>query len=55
MNMNKLAKEITLQEGGKKELSITDVKEVLKITLQELAKEEPVEVLKLLKKYEEVE
>lgn len=31
MNMNKLAKQITLIEGGKKNLDIAQVKEVLKI------------------------
>lgn len=30
MNLNKLAKEITLREGGKKSLTIAQVKEVLR-------------------------
>lgn len=31
MNLNKFAKEVTLAEKGKKEISIAQVKEVLKI------------------------
>lgn len=30
MNLNKLAKEITLREGGKKSLTVAQVKEVLR-------------------------
>ena len=51
INLNKLAKTITLAEGKKKSISIAQVKEVLKITLQELTKEDPKEVIKLLKRY----
>lgn len=49
MNKNDLAKEIAEREGGKKSLSIAQIKEVLKI-ICDLVKEEPVAVLKLLLK-----
>lgn len=51
MNMSAFAKTITLKEGKKINLSIAQVCEVIKLTLQELAKEEPEELLKLLKRY----
>jgi len=51
MNLNDLAKEVTLSEGKKIAISIAQVKEVMKILLTRLAKEEPEAVLKLLKKY----
>ena len=38
MNMNKVAKEITLKEGGKINLSIAQVKEVIKLYTEYLAK-----------------
>ena len=37
MNLNDLAREITLEEGGKVNLSIAQVKEVLKIALAHLS------------------
>jgi len=51
INQNTLAKTITLAEGKKNILKIGDVKEVIKLTLIELAKFEDEEVLKLIKKY----
>lgn len=48
INLNKLAKEITLKEGGKESLSIAQVKEVLSITLDKLSEEKPSDVLELL-------
>jgi hypothetical protein len=51
MNLNKLAKEVTPLEGGKASLPIGQVKEVMKLTLKALAKEEPVDVLILLRDY----
>jgi len=38
INLNVLAREITLKEGKKKNLSIADVKEVMKIIFTRLAK-----------------
>jgi len=51
MNLNKLAREITLKEKGK-EISIAQVKEVMKILFTILAHVRPVEVFKILEKYE---
>lgn len=51
MNLNEFAKTITLKEGGKKSLSVAQVKEVIKLTLLELAAKEDNKVLKLLKRY----
>ena len=51
MNMNTFAKEITLREGKKKSLSIAQVKEVIKLTLQKLAKMHPKEVDMTLDRY----
>ena len=48
INLNTLAKDIAVQEGGKKEISIAQIKEVLKITLDILASQKPSEVLKVL-------
>ena len=50
INENNLAKKIALKEGKKLELSIAQIKEVQKILLNELAKEKPSDVLKLLEK-----
>ena len=54
MNMNKLAKKITLMEGLKKNISIAQVKEVMKLLFQELSKKKDEEIAKLLKKYKEL-
>ncbi|MBU0683114.1 MAG: hypothetical protein KJ864_02340 [Candidatus Omnitrophica bacterium] len=51
INLNKLAKAIALKEGKKINLSIAQVKEVLSITLKELAKFNCIQVLILLKRY----
>lgn len=48
INLNTLAKTIATQEGGKQELSIAQVKEVLCIALDLLAECAPSDVLKLL-------
>jgi len=48
INLNSLAKAITLAEGGKKSLSIGQVKEVVAKTLDALALESPSAVLSLL-------
>ena len=52
INQNKMARHITLQEGGKENLSIAQVKEVQKLVLEYLADEKPSDVLKLLEKHE---
>ena len=50
-NLNELAKTITLKEGKKKNVDVAQVKEIMKLTFEELAKMDCVEVLTLLKKY----
>ena len=51
MNLNNLAKQITLQEGGKINLPIGQVKEVMRILLTELALMNEAEVNKVLARY----
>lgn len=51
MNLNKLAKDITLLEGKKINLTIAQVKEVLRLLLKEFAKEDIAQVEKVLKRY----
>ena len=51
MNQNKIARRIALKEGGHINLNISDIKEVMKLFLIELAKEDSVKVIDLLKKY----
>ena len=51
IDMNKFAKAITLKEGGKVNLSIGQVKEVLKLTFQELGKYMPSEALEVIERY----
>lgn len=50
VNLNDLAKSVTLKEGKKLSLSIAQVKEVLKIILELLAKMTYGEVSELFKK-----
>ena len=52
INLNELAKEITLEEGGKTSLPISQVKEVMKLVFEKLATIEPLELFKILKKYQ---
>ena len=51
MDLNKFAKKITLKEGLKKSVSIAQVKEIMKLVLTELAKQKPLVVERLLKRY----
>lgn len=51
VNLNEMAKVITLEEGKKREVSIAQVKEIMKITFQELSKLSDDEVFKILDKY----
>ena len=51
MNLNELAKKITLKEGKKVSLSIAQVKEVMKITLTELASMRQEEAEKIIARY----
>lgn len=47
INLNLMAKDVAEQEVGQ-EVSIAQIKEVMKLTLNALAQEKPWEVLKLL-------
>ena len=52
INMNDVAIEITLAEGKKKSINIGQVKEVLKLFLQRLAKEKDfINVIYLIDRY----
>ena len=51
INLNKLAREVTLREGKKVSVNIGQTKEIIKLTLEELSKESPSDVLKLLERY----
>ena len=51
MNLNNIAKEITTEEGGKVNLSIAQVKEVLKIILTKLSFLSPSELEELMKRF----
>ena len=51
VNLNDLALRITKKEGKKINLSNAQVKEVLRLTLRELADEDAAAVLTLLKRY----
>ena len=51
MNLNALARKITLREGLRESVSIAQVKEVLRITLEELSEEKPSEVLRLVERH----
>lgn len=50
MNLNTLAKEVSTKEGGVQNLSIAQVKEVVRHTLDLLAQEDPLDVMLLLRK-----
>lgn len=51
MNLNNIAVEVSRIEGGKQNLSIAQIKEVMRIYNQLLALKEPWEVLQMLKRY----
>lgn len=52
MNLNELARIITLREKGNKQVSIAQIKEIMKILFEEMSTWEPVELFKVLKRYE---
>jgi predicted DNA-binding antitoxin AbrB/MazE fold protein len=51
VNLNDLARKITLREGGKVNLSIAQVKEVMRLLLIEMAAMAPIEALKVIWRY----
>lgn len=52
INLNELAREITLKEAGETEVSIAQVKEIMKLVFEKLAELEPLELFQILKKYQ---
>lgn len=55
MNLNDIAREVTLQEGKEISLPIGQVKEVMKLMLEELGSESDIEILRLVNKYREAD
>lgn len=51
VNLNDMAKRITLKEGKKRQVSIAQVKEVMKLTFEELAELEIEEITKIINRY----
>jgi len=51
MNLNEMAKKLTLAEGLKKSINIGQVKEMMKLLFQRLAKMDIKDVEKVLKRY----
>ena len=51
MNLNDLARRITLKDGGKKHISVAQVKEVMKMLLEELAELDDKELQRALARY----
>ena len=51
INMNAIANRVAVGEGGKVEVNIAQIKEVLKVFLEELAKYEDDEILELVKRH----
>jgi len=51
MNLNKLARAVTLMETGAVEVSIAQTKEIMKILLTELGKYTDNEILKVIERY----
>ena len=50
MDMNEFAKRITLKEGKKKSLSIAQEKEVIRLVMEELAKEDNSDIVRIVRK-----
>jgi hypothetical protein len=50
-NMNDLARRITLKEGGKKQISIAQVKEVIKLVMQDLNDLSDDEIIKVVRRH----
>ena len=51
MNLNDLARKITLKEGKKKSISIAQVKEVMRLLLIELSEMQGYEALDVIRRY----
>jgi len=51
MNLNTIARNIALKEGGAVNLKISDIKEVMRLFLEELATQDNWEITKILRRY----
>jgi len=51
VNLNTLAKTVALKEKGKKEISIAQVKEVMKVLFTELSHESDATIIGVINKY----
>jgi hypothetical protein len=52
-NLNSWATRLTLREGGKKEISVAQVKEVLRLVMEDVAMMDEKELRRLLKRLKE--
>lgn len=51
INMNEFAVAVALEEGGRVEANIAEIKEILKITMEELGKFADEQILELIERY----
>jgi len=51
MNLRELSRVITLKEAKKRQVSIAQVKEILRITLKELAKYDDAEIIRTIRRF----
>lgn len=54
MNQNELAKAVANREGLKESVNIAQIKEIIKITLEELAKLSASECMKLVERHKQL-
>lgn len=51
MNLNRMAERIAKKETGSREVDITQIKEIMKLTFEELGKFENDEVIAIINRY----
>jgi predicted phosphoribosyltransferase len=51
--MNEFAAIVALKEGGKEEANIAEIKQILRITMEELGKFEEQQILELVRRYKD--
>jgi hypothetical protein len=54
INMNEFAVKVALKEKGKVEANIAEIKQILKITMEELGEFEDDQILELIKRYKSI-
>lgn len=54
INMNEFATKVALEEKGKVEINIAEIKQILRITMEELGKFEDNQILELIKRYKSI-